>query len=95
MSINLEYRTDLEEALIAFIRERFLAGDLADELTPDVPLLEWGVLDSLRTTVLISFIRGELGVPLRPSQVDATSFRTVRDIVRTLQATGPDAATGR
>jgi acyl carrier protein len=85
-------------ALVAFIRERFLDGDRSGELTEESPLLEWGILDSLKTAVLLTFIRDELGVMIPAVQVDARNFRDVRSIaaavVRTAAATKASAAEG-
>jgi clorobiocin biosynthesis protein CloN5 len=73
-----------EEAVVAelttFIRERFLDGDRDNELTDTTPLLQWGILDSLSTAVLLKFIRHEMGVTVSPSKVDAKNFRDIRSI---------------
>nr|UPI48953.1 acyl carrier protein [Micromonospora sp.] len=82
----------LSEHLIAFIRDRFLAGDPRDELTATSPLLEWGVLDSLNTAVLLTHIRDDLGVAIPPAKVSARYFRDVRSIaamIDELPATTP------
>jgi acyl carrier protein len=71
---------DAVATLIAFIREKFLSGDNGQELTESTPLLEWGILDSLSTAVLLKFIREELGVTVPPSAVDARNFKDVRSI---------------
>jgi acyl carrier protein len=73
-------KEEVVAALIAFIREKFLDGDRPGELTDESPLLEWGVLDSLNTAVLLKFIRDDLGVEVSPAYVDAVHFRDVRSI---------------
>jgi peptidyl carrier protein len=70
-------RDDVAERLISFIRERFLGGDPKNELDAQVPLLEWGVLDSLNTAVLLTFIRDDLGVTVPPAEISARNFKTV------------------
>jgi clorobiocin biosynthesis protein CloN5 len=71
---------EIESTLTEFIREEFLwAGDSA-ELTTSSPLLEWGILDSLRTTFLLAFIREKWGVNVSATDVDARNFRDIRSI---------------
>jgi acyl carrier protein len=75
--------------ITAFIRERFLSGDERQELTESTPLLEWGILDSLSTAVLLKFIREELGVTVPPMAVDAKNFRDVRSIATLICRSAP------
>jgi clorobiocin biosynthesis protein CloN5 len=70
--------TDVSTRLIAFIRDRFLGGDPQGEFDETTPLLEWGVLTSLNTAVLINFIRNDLEAPVE--RMDASSLRDVRSI---------------
>jgi acyl carrier protein len=71
---------EVELALMEFIREEFLWGDDDRELTESTPLLEWGILDSLRTTVLINHVREALGVHVSPTRINARDFRDVTSI---------------
>ena len=66
--------------LLAFIRDRFLAGDPQGELEKTSPLLEWGSLNSLNTAILIGYIREEFDAAVPLSRVDASTFRTVESI---------------
>ena len=66
--------------VLDFIRERFLDGDPRGELTEDTPLLEWGILNSLNTAVLIGWIRDHFGREIPIEKVNAATFRTVRDL---------------
>ncbi|HVQ90289.1 MAG TPA: acyl carrier protein [Mycobacteriales bacterium] len=68
------------DRLIDFIRERFLAGDPNGELTVETPLLEWGVLDSLNTAVLLTHIRDEMGITISPVHINGRNFATVASI---------------
>jgi clorobiocin biosynthesis protein CloN5 len=77
---------ELAQRLIHFIRNRFLAGDEAHELTVSTPLLDWGVLDSLRTIMLVNHIRVELGLPFPAEQVRPENLRTVEHVVLTIRA---------
>jgi len=68
------------DRLIEFIRERFLGGDPDGELTAETPLLDWGVLDSLNTAILLTFIRDDLGVAVPPVSINGRNFASVQSI---------------
>jgi acyl carrier protein len=70
--------------LLAFIRDRFLSGDPQGELDQTTPLLEWGVLNSLNTAMLIGYIRTEFGAVVALEKVDAATFRNVASITSML-----------
>lgn len=63
-----------------FIRERFLGGDPHGELTERTPLLEWGVLNSLNTVLLLNFVRDKLGVSIPPSRINARDLKDINAI---------------
>lgn len=70
---------DVRDALTTFIREN-LAQDTPYEVDDDTPLLELGILDSLKTAMLLNYIRDKLGTPISPHMVDAPNFRSARTI---------------
>lgn len=67
-------------ALLEFVRTEFMSDQDRASLTLDTPLLESGVLDSLRVAVLLSYVRDQLGVHVPLSKMDARNFATVRQI---------------
>lgn len=71
---------EISARLVGFIREAFLAGDPKNELSESAPLLEWGVLNSLNTAMLLTFIRDELGVLVSPMEINAKNFKDVTNI---------------
>jgi peptidyl carrier protein len=75
---------EISARLIAFIRERFLDGDAGGELDETSPLLEWGVINSLNTVILLSFISEEFGTPYSLENIDATTFKSVRNMTMML-----------
>lgn len=83
---------ELEQQLLEFIRGRFLSGDPARELTADTPLLEWGVLDSLRVVMLVNHIRENLGLPFPPASVVPEQLGTVATIAATVRAADQDTS---
>jgi acyl carrier protein len=70
---------DLRAALTGFIRDN-LMRDIPYEIDEDTPLLEAGILDSLKTAMLLNFLRDGLGTPVPPHRIDARNFHSVRTI---------------
>ncbi len=66
--------------ILGFIRASFLGDDPRSELDEETPLLEWGVLDSMNTAVLLGYIRDELGVRVPPERINGRNFRNVHSI---------------
>ncbi|MFI0480130.1 acyl carrier protein [Actinomadura sp. 9N215] len=71
---------EVTAGVLAFIRESFLSGDPKNELDDSTPLLEWGVLNSMNTALLLTFIRDELGVPVPATKINGENFKNVRNI---------------
>ena len=71
---------EISAKLLGFIRKSFLAGDPKNELSEKAPLLEWGVLNSLNTMMLLAFVRDELGVEVSPMNINAKNFKDISNI---------------
>ncbi|NUO96601.1 MAG: acyl carrier protein [Nonomuraea sp.] len=73
--------TDISRRLVDFIQDNLVqAGDdiKVDETTP---LLVSGLLDSLRTARLLTFLRKDIGVPIPAAKLDPDNFKDVVTIV--------------
>jgi acyl carrier protein len=77
--------------VLTFVRDNFQPDDLPpiDETTP---LLD-SILDSLKTAMLLNYLRDGLGTPVPPAQIDSRNFRDVRSISAMVR--GLTTATGR
>jgi acyl carrier protein len=86
---------DAVQVLTRFARERLVPDDVKDRFDADSPLLEWGILDSLRTAMLLNFVRRELGVVVPASRIEPARFSSIRRIaglVAELRQAGPGTA---
>ncbi|MBL1103059.1 acyl carrier protein [Streptomyces sp. 5-8] len=63
-----------------FIAESFLDGDPKGELTESTPLLEWEVLNSMNSALLLNFLREELRVEVPLASINAANFRDITSI---------------
>lgn len=62
--------------VVAFIDGELLGDDAAGGVDATTPLLQNGLLDSLRTAMLLNFIRSEFGVAVRAQAVSFRNFET-------------------
>jgi hypothetical protein len=75
-----------------YIRQNFLDGDSG--LTSTTPLLEWGILTSMNTALLLAFIRDHLGYSVPPASITAANFRDLDSIARLIaNLNGSEAST--
>jgi acyl carrier protein len=83
---SAELEATTTERLVSFIREKFLPDDISAGFGPETPLLELGVLDSLKAARLLNFIRRDLGTSVPTSMIDTRNFRDVRSITAMIAA---------
>ncbi|MBU3863226.1 acyl carrier protein [Streptomyces sp. 4503] len=83
---------EIRSALKEFIEQEFLPDDEHAALTETTPLVESGVLDSLRIAVLLGFIRDRLGLAVPLARIDARTFADIGSIARVLIETAEPAA---
>ncbi len=82
-------REDVLTRISDYVRRELLHAEDGDtsDLAPDSPLLEWGVLNSMNTARLLTFIRDELDVVVPPTHITGRHFRSlnaVTDLVLSL-----------
>ncbi|MFF9765949.1 acyl carrier protein [Streptomyces sp. NPDC053086] len=66
--------------ITTFIAESFLDGDPKGELTESTPLLEWEVLNSMNSALLLNFLREDLRVDVPLASINAANFRDIASI---------------
>lgn len=70
----------LSDELTEYVRAKFLEGDGDAALTSESPLLEWGVLTSMNTAVLLTHVREAYEVDVPPTAITATNLRDTASI---------------
>jgi acyl carrier protein len=73
-------RDALLSQLTQYIKEELVEPEVARELTATTPLLEWGVLDSMKVARLIGYLRDEHGVRVPPASMTGGNFRDLDSI---------------
>ncbi|MGE0354940.1 MAG: acyl carrier protein [Gemmatimonadales bacterium] len=76
---------DIIQAVKDFILTSFLPGEDPAALTPTTPLITGGILDSLATLELVSFLEERYGIELEAHEVDASRLGTLNDIAKLVQ----------
>ncbi|MEU5002607.1 phosphopantetheine-binding protein [Streptomyces sp. NPDC021622] len=85
-----------EARILTFLRDKFLDGDPRSELDVESPLLEWGVLNSMNTAILLMHLRDELGAPVPPDRINSRNLKNVRSIAEmVLELSAPADSTPR
>jgi acyl carrier protein len=84
---------DRIKALSAYIETEFLGNE--EELTPETPLLELGILDSMSTLSLFAFIEERFDVELGGSDMTPehlTNLYAIDAMIERRKRAGQDAA---
>ncbi|MFC1773712.1 acyl carrier protein [Pseudomonadota bacterium] len=69
-----------------FIMNEFLPGEDPDQLTESTPLISGGILDSLATLKVVSFLEENFGITVAPHETDEDNFGTIADIVSLVES---------
>ncbi|ONK11253.1 hypothetical protein [Streptomyces sp. MP131-18] len=77
-------RETIYKAISTYVQDTFLGEGDIPELTAESPLLEWGVLTSMNTSLLLAFIRNELNVVVPPTHLTGQHFANLRSITDTV-----------
>ena len=76
----------IKEGVKEFILQEFLQNEDPDQLTDATPLIAGGVLDSLATLKLVSFLEESYGISVAPHETDEENFGTIADIENLVQS---------
>jgi len=71
-----------------YILEEFLPGEDPDELQPDTELMSSGVLDSLATLKIVTFLEDTYGIQVQPHEADEAHMNTLADIAALVASKG-------
>jgi acyl carrier protein len=63
-----------------FILKEFLEGEDPEALTAETPLITAGILDSLATLKLVSFLEKEFQIQIQAHEADVDHLNTLSDI---------------
>ena len=70
-------RQGIHDTVKTFILEQFLPGEDPNELTEDTPLMTTGILDSLATLKLVTFLEEKFDIAVEAHEADAENLNTL------------------
>ena len=73
---------DIRDSIHGYILDAFLPGESPDELNDDTPLITGGILDSISTQKLVSFLEDHFGVVVEAHEAGVDNLDTVGRITR-------------
>jgi acyl carrier protein len=80
--------TNAKEELRQYILSEFLPGEKASNLQDDTPLRSSGILDSLATVRLVSFVEEHYGIEVEPHEAGVENFETINLITEFIESKG-------
>lgn len=73
---------DVKETIRAYILNEYLPGESATNLRDETPLRTSGVLDSMATLSLVSFVEQTFGVTIDAHETGIEHFDCIEDIAK-------------
>ncbi|MCK6548687.1 acyl carrier protein [Myxococcota bacterium] len=70
----------IQSKVKSFILKEFLEGEDPEALTASTPLITAGILDSLATLKLVSFLEKEFAIQVQAHEADVDHLNTLDDI---------------
>jgi acyl carrier protein len=74
-------RDEIHDKVKTYILSEFLPGEDPDELADDTSLMTSGILDSLATLKLVTFLEEEFDIAVEAHEADADNLDTLELIV--------------
>ena len=78
----------IQSTVKAYILEEFLQGTNASELTNSTPLVSGGILDSLATIRLVSYLEQHFGIVVAPHEAGVDHLDTLDQIAALVESKG-------
>jgi acyl carrier protein len=76
-------RQAIQDRVKTFILKEFLPGEDPGELAGDTPLMTTGILDSLATLKLVTFLEQQFDITVEAHEADAENLNTL-DLITNL-----------
>ncbi len=77
---------DTQDAIKDYILGEFLPDEDPDELTDTTPLITGGIVDSIATLKLVSFLEERFSITFEAHEADVEHLNTIGDIASFVQA---------
>ena len=78
--------TGIKDPIKIYILEEFLPGEDAEQLSDSSPLITGGILDSLATLKLVSFLEERFQITLEAHEMDTENLNSLESITNLVQS---------
>lgn len=78
--------TGTRETIKAFLLKEFLPGEDPAQLKDDTPLISTGILDSIATLKLVSFLESQFSIQLEAHEAGVDYLNTIADIAQLVES---------
>jgi acyl carrier protein len=78
--METQQQEDMKAIIKDYILREFLPGESPDSLDDTTPLITGGVLDSIATVKLITFLEQRYGIRIEPHEMNADYLDFIPDI---------------
>ncbi len=86
-------RADIEEQLRQYIVDNFMYTDHSEKLTPDLSLIDSGIMDSTGALELVGFIEETFGIKVDDVELVPDNFDSLTRLTTYIQGKLADSAT--
>ena len=86
---------DVAGTIRQFILSKYLPGESAENLPDDLPLQSSGILDSLATLGVITFLEEQFRIELDVYDTAVERFDSIHDIAATVRRKSPPGVDGK
>lgn len=76
----------IKNTVRSYILEEFLPGEQPEALTDSTPLITGGILDSIATLKLVTFLEQQFRIELQPHETDPDYLDTIANIATLVQS---------
>ena len=83
---------NVKEEIRQYILSEFLPGEKPSNLTDDMPLRTSGILDSVATLRLVSFVEEHYGIEVEAHEAGVENFDRIDSIAEFIQSKGGPAS---
>lgn len=78
--------SEIKATVKSYILDEFLPGEDATQLEDTTPLITGGILDSISTFKLVTFLEGQFGVEFQAHEMSPDNLDTLSSIARTIES---------
>lgn len=82
-------KAEIKSLVRAFVAAQFLPGEAPESITDDVKLVSDGIIDSLGSLKLVSFLEEQFGVSVEAHEVDVDHLDTLESIAAMVESKRP------